>query len=122
MDIIQRDEVESFTTADGSTIRELMAHRNASIQNQSLAEATVSPGQSTQPHYHPKSEEIYYILQGKGIMTIESEQREVLPGDAIAILPGKKHRIENHGTVLLVFLCACSPAYEHEDTILLKEI
>ena len=39
MDIINLAKTESFTTKDGSEIRELLAHRNSCIRKQSLAEA-----------------------------------------------------------------------------------
>jgi mannose-6-phosphate isomerase-like protein (cupin superfamily) len=64
MEIRNRDRVESFTTKDGSEIRELLAHRNSCIAKQSLAEARLPVGASTTPHYHPLTEEIYYILAG----------------------------------------------------------
>src|SRR5262245_4989808 len=56
--------VPAFTTKDGSEIRELLAHRNSCIRRQSLAQARLPPGTSTTPHYHPDTEEIYYILSG----------------------------------------------------------
>lgn len=118
MDIKNLAEVPPFTTKDGSEIRELLAHRNSAIRNQSLAEARLPVGASTQEHYHPKTEEIYYITHGTGRMKIESELRDVKPGDAIAIPPGKKHKLWNTGTEVLRLLCCCAPAYEHEDTII----
>jgi hypothetical protein len=42
MDIKNLNEVPSFITVDGSEIRELLAHRNSAIRNQSLAEARIS--------------------------------------------------------------------------------
>ena len=118
MDIRQIDRVTACTTKDGSEIRELLAHRNSCIRNQSLAEARVAPGQRTTPHYHVKTEEIYYILAGCGRMRIGQEEREVAAGDAIAIPPGEIHTILNTGNVMLRFLCCCAPCYEHEDTVL----
>lgn len=113
--------VTAFTTKDGSEIRELLAHRNSCIQKQSLAEARVQPGASTTPHYHPLTEEIYYILDGMGRMTIDGETRDVGPGDAIAIPPGAVHTIFNSGNHTLKFLCCCAPGYEHADTVLLGQ-
>jgi mannose-6-phosphate isomerase-like protein (cupin superfamily) len=118
MEVVQRNHCSAFVTKDGSIIRELLAHRNASIRNQSLAEAIVGPGIRTAAHYHPKTEEIYYILSGTGTMHLEGEEKTVGPGDAIAIPPGAVHWIENRASEDLVFLCACSPAYEHEDTVM----
>jgi len=110
--------VPAFTTKDGSEIRELLAHRNSCIQKQSLAEARVQPGARTTPHYHPLAEEIYYILQGAGRLTIDGETRDVGPGDAIAISPGAVHTIHNYGSQTLKFLCCCAPGYEDADTVL----
>jgi mannose-6-phosphate isomerase-like protein (cupin superfamily) len=107
-----------FTSADGSTIRELLAHRNSSIRQQSLAEARLAPGASTTPHHHKATEEIYYILSGTADMTLGHDTRPVGPGDAIAIPPGLRHTIKNTGPVELVFLCTCAPGYEHTDTFL----
>lgn len=121
MDVRNLDRVPAFTTKDGSEIRELLAHRNSCIKNQSLAEARVEPGASTAPHYHPRAEEIYYVLRGRGRLRIEEESREVGPGDAIAIPPGRVHTITNVGGERLVFLCCCAPGYEHEDTVLVEQ-
>jgi len=118
VDIRNLDEVPAFTTIDGSEIRELLAHRNSSIRKQSLAEARVAGGQTTAAHYHPKTEEIYYILSGSGEMRLGDEVRTVGPGDAIAIPPGQVHQIANHGPETLIFLCCCAPGYEHDDTVL----
>ena len=112
------NEVPAFTTKDGSEIRELLAYRNSTIRNQSLAEARLPVGGSTQEHYHPRAEEIYYITHGTGRMRIESETRDVREGDAIAIPPGRKHKLWNTGTETLRLLCCCAPAYEHADTII----
>ena len=118
MDIKNLEAAPPFTTKDGSEIRELLAHRNSAIRNQSLAEARILPGQATQEHFHRVTEEIYYITHGQGRMRIESETREVQTGDAIAIPPGKKHKIWNTGKETLRLLCCCAPAYEHDDTII----
>ena len=118
MEVINREACEPFVTKDGSTIRELLSHRNSGIRNQSLAEATVPPGVLTERHHHPKTEEIYYILAGTGRMEIEGQTREVGPGDAVAIRPGCSHCIQNTGSEDLVFLCSCAPGYEHTDTVL----
>jgi mannose-6-phosphate isomerase-like protein (cupin superfamily) len=118
VDVKNLREVEAFVTKDGSEIRELLAYRNSGIRQQSLAEARVNPGERTAPHYHPKTEEIYYILRGTGEMTLNDERRAVGPGDAIAIPLGMVHTILNSGTEPLVFLCCCAPGYEHDDTVM----
>lgn len=122
MDVVNRNDVEAFVTKDTSTIREILAPRNSALARQSLAEATLPPGATTQAHYHPKTEEIYYVLAGEGQMRLGGEERTVRPGDGIAIPPGSPHQIRNTGANDLVFLCCCVPAYEHEDTVLIASL
>ena len=88
MDVVSYRTLEPFTTKDGSTIREYL-HSPA----QSLAEATLEPGQSTMRHYHALSEEIYLLIGGAGTMEIDGETREVGEGDAILIPPGAWHEL-----------------------------
>ena len=118
MDIVNQRDTIPFTTVDGSTIRELLAHRNSAIRKQSLAEARLDAGSATTPHHHDVTEEIYYILSGTADMTLGEETRPVGPGDAIASPPGVRHTIRNTGSGELVFLCTCAPGYEHSDTFL----
>jgi mannose-6-phosphate isomerase-like protein (cupin superfamily) len=109
-----RGDAEPFTTADGSTIRVLLDAEAAGARNQSLAEASLDPGQATKRHYHRESEEIYFLLDGSGEMEVDGERRGVGPGDAVLIPPGAWHQI--HADSPLRFLCCCAPPYRHEDT------
>lgn len=113
-------EVAPFTTKDGSIIRELMHPRAHDARQQSLAEATVPPGVATVLHRHAKSEELYHLLAGVGIMTLGEKQFEVRAGDTVCIAPGTAHRIRNPGDAPLVLLCCCAPAYSDADTELLE--
>jgi mannose-6-phosphate isomerase-like protein (cupin superfamily) len=121
MDVKNLDQVPAFITKDGSEIRELLAYRNSVIRRQSLAEARLPVNCTTQEHRHLQTEEIYYVTAGQGRMRVESEERTVGVGDAIAIPPGHRHQITNIGAVPLQFLCCCTPPYEHDDTVLTEE-
>lgn len=120
--VVPLESCEPFVTKDGSLIRELLSHRNSTIRKQSLAEATVPPRTSTDAHYHPVSEEIYYILEGTATMVLGDRSFLVRPGDAIAIPPGIVHWLDNTGLVPLRLLCCCSPAYEHHDTVMVDKM
>ncbi|MBA3412515.1 MAG: cupin domain-containing protein [Actinobacteria bacterium] len=109
-------QVRSFTTADGSTIRELHGPASATAEYQSLAEASLSPEQETQRHYHAETEEIYFVLEGSGEMEVDGDRAPVGPGDAVLIPPGAWHQIRAEGDGPLRFLCCCAPPYRHEDT------
>jgi mannose-6-phosphate isomerase-like protein (cupin superfamily) len=115
-------DAKRFVTKDGSSIREIVSPRNSPLKKQSLAEATVAPGKTTKRHKHKQSEETYFILRGRGKIFLRDKAVKVTKGTAIAILAGTPHRIENMGRVPLVFLCHCSPAYAHSDTVILPEV
>ena len=119
MDVANRNDVESFITKDTSEIREILSPRNSVIERQSLAEARLLPGRSTEEHYHAQTEEIYYILSGSGRMIVDGQKRDVGQYDGIAIPPGARHIIINTGSDDLIFLCCCAPPYEHDDTVMM---
>ena len=112
-------DITAYETKDGSLIRELIHPSQHNNHHQSLAEAIVHPGQTTALHKHHKTEEVYFIRQGQGIMTLGQKQFPVQSGDSICILPGTAHCINNNGTQDLHILCSCAPAYSHDDTELL---
>ena len=116
----RRADIQAFTTKDGSIIRELMHPRGTAARHQSLAEATVLPGRRTTLHRHARSEEIYHVTSGEGLMTLGDRAFRVAAGDTVCIPPGTPHRIGNAGAAPLVLLCACSPPYSDEDTELLE--
>jgi mannose-6-phosphate isomerase-like protein (cupin superfamily) len=115
MEVRSSASAEAFTTLDGSTIRVLLDAAAGGAANQSLAEATLAPGQSTERHYHAASEEIYVMLEGGGEMEVEGDRREIGSGDAVLIPAGVWHRIRA-GAGGARFLCCCAPPYADEDT------
>ena len=112
-------KIEPYTTKDGATVRELMHPNLHGNSNQSLAEAAIPPGTSTALHRHHKSEEIYHVTEGSGVMTLGEERFRVWVGDTICIPPGTPHRIENTSKMSFKVLCCCTPPYSHDDTELL---
>ena len=115
MEVRNREQAESFTTLDGSTIRVLLDARAGGAFKQSLAEAMLAPGAGTRRHYHARSEEIYVVLEGSGRMEVDGVERDVQVGDAILIPPHAWHEIRAVDAELR-FLCCCAPQYSDEDT------
>jgi mannose-6-phosphate isomerase-like protein (cupin superfamily) len=124
MHLVKLDDLQPFTTLDGSTVREIAGvggPSSAPARNQSLAEATVPVGGRTIAHYHRTTEELYFFTAGSGRMTLGDDEREVAAGDCVAIPPGQVHQLVNAGDEPLVLLCCCAPAYSHEDTVLVDD-
>jgi mannose-6-phosphate isomerase-like protein (cupin superfamily) len=55
--------------------------------------------------YHlQREDEIYYVLSGRGMMTIDGKEFEVGPGDAVLTRPGSSHGLKQTGKEDLVIL------------------
>lgn len=106
---------EEFIAGDNSVLHELLHPDKADLNlRYSLAHAIVKPGQTSLPH-KIRTSEVYYILEGEGIMQIEKETAPVHPGQAIYIPPFAEQFIHNSGKVDLKFLCIVDPAWRKED-------
>ena len=121
MHVSKLEDLERFTTLDGSTIREIAGPAWTPARNQSLAEATVPAGAETVAHFHRRAEELYFFTAGRGRLRVGDDEREVAAGDCAVIPPGTVHKLWNTGEDALVLLCCCAPAYSHEDTVLVPD-
>ena len=55
--------------------------------------------------YHlQREDEIYYVLSGRGMMTVDGKEFEVGPGDAVLTRPGSSHGLKQIGKEDLVIL------------------
>jgi mannose-6-phosphate isomerase-like protein (cupin superfamily) len=107
-------DAEPFVAADLSEIRLLVDRVNTRIASVSLAHATVAAGAETVWHRLKDTDEIYFVLSGRGLVSVGDESREVEPGDSVWIPAGVPQKIRNLGAQPLTFLCACGPAYVPE--------
>ncbi|MBI1350633.1 MAG: cupin domain-containing protein [Actinomycetales bacterium] len=55
-------------------------------------EFQLEPGVAIEPHRH-NSHEFYYVLRGGGMMRVDDEEREMVPGDLVHIGPGEAHSL-----------------------------
>jgi quercetin dioxygenase-like cupin family protein len=78
--------------------------------NLMFVRAQLPPGEAHRFHFHPKMEEILYILSGTAEQWIEKEKRSMKPGDAIYLPAGMVHGTYNNAAETLDFLAVLSPA------------
>jgi len=107
-------DAEPFVAADLSEIRLLVDRVNTGIASVSLAHATVAVGAETVWHRLEGTDEIYFVLLGRGLVSVGDDSRQVGPGDTVWIPAGVPQKIRNLGPAPLEFLCACGPAYVPE--------
>jgi mannose-6-phosphate isomerase-like protein (cupin superfamily) len=74
----------------------------------------IQPGGKQRIHSHGP-EQVYYILNGRGRMTVAGETREVQAGDCVFIPSGMPHGLENLTGVVLEYLSAAAPKFDGKD-------
>lgn|ERR1039457_974031 len=103
-----------FIAGDNTILRELLHPDKEKLElRYSLAHAVINPGKTSYRH-KLRTSEVYYILEGEGIMHIGEEEEKVLPGDAVYIPPDAVQYVYNSGTTDLKFICIVDPAWRKE--------
>ena len=57
-----------------------------------VSEWEIAGGGAVEAHSHP-THEFYYVMNGKGVMTIDGEDRDISQGDLVYIPPDKVHSL-----------------------------
>jgi mannose-6-phosphate isomerase-like protein (cupin superfamily) len=113
MEIFNRDNSKNTGQLPILTSWMLIGPKNSSTQNLSIQISEV-PIRSEQPIHQHEPEQCYYIIKGKGLMTIEDESKEVTSGDAVYIPSNANHGIKNIGDEVLKYLTANAPVFSEE--------
>lgn len=115
MIVVNRNRAAVINTPHGSEIRPLVDRTTSPIEQCSLAEEVLPVGAAVGRHHHLLTEEVYYVLRGRGSMTVGTQTREVETGDAVFIPRGQTHTLVNTGVEPMTILLVCGPAYSYED-------
>ena len=78
-----------------------------------LSSTKLYRGKQTRGHRHPGQEEVYFFVQGTGMMMVDNEKFRVISGDIILIPDGAFHRVINDGEMNLVFNCVFQGSRNH---------
>ena len=104
-----------FIAGDNCALREILHPDKADLAlHYSLAHAVVKPGDTTWVH-RLRTSEVYYIIEGEGIMHIDDENALVRTGSTVYIPPLAAQSITNSGARDLKFICIVDPAWRTED-------
>jgi mannose-6-phosphate isomerase-like protein (cupin superfamily) len=110
-----------FIAGDDTILREMLHPDKEALKlRYSLAHAVLKPRKKSYPH-SLKTSEVYFILEGRGLMHIGSESKKVSPGDTVYIPPRKRQFIENTGLKDLKFICIVDPAWRKRDETVFRE-
>ena len=86
---------------------------NKTLNNLVLSSTCLYGGQMTRGHSHAGQEEVYFFVQGTGMMMVDEEKFRVSAGDIVLIPDGAFHRVINDGEMNLVFNCVFDGKRNH---------
>ena len=110
------NDCKEFVAGDGTLLREVLHPKNDGVELKfNVAYARVKPGKSSFKHRMKTSTEVYYILNGRGMMYIDKESKEVGVGSTVYIPPNSVQYIKNLGTDDLEFVCIVNPPWTADD-------
>ena len=69
-----------------------------------------APNAYVQEHTHRVQEQVYYVLEGEGVLTVGRRRHLMRPHDYVYLPPGVPHSFTNTGLAALVFLVITTPA------------
>lgn len=71
-----------------------------------------APNAYVEEHSHKVQEQVYYVIEGEGMLTVDGEPHLMRPHDYVYLPPGVRHAIANTGTGGLVFFVVTTPALD----------
>jgi len=71
----------------------------------------VEPGAAQIPHHH-EPEQVYVVVQGRGLMRVGDETQAVMAGDLVFIPPNAVHGVQNVGSEMLIYVSAATPPFD----------
>jgi mannose-6-phosphate isomerase-like protein (cupin superfamily) len=74
-----------------------------------------APAAYVAEHVHQVQEQIYYVIEGEGVLTLDDERRLMRAHDYVYVPPGVRHSFTNTGLESLVFFVVTTPAHDHEE-------
>ena len=86
---------------------------NRTLNNLVLSSTKLYRGKATRGHSHAGQEEVYFFIQGTGMMIVGEEKFRVSTGDVILIPDGAFHQVINDGEMHLIFNCVFDGKRNH---------
>lgn len=94
----KREVQKNCHEGEGSIVfREVFVSSDFESDLQFLHETSLLPNSTIGYHLHQGNEEIYYFIEGEGVMTVDGVKKKVGPGDAVITHSGSSHGLENTG-------------------------
>jgi len=109
MKIVRKDIVPRYKR-DNITSALLVSTLTTDAKNLTVSIVEMEPEGVQHVHSH-EPEQMYFILEGTGEMTVGNDTRDVQKGDCIFFHSNAPHGLKNTGKAILRYLSAASPSF-----------
>ena len=108
---IVRLEDAPESKALGGTLKTIFTPENVGAKNFRFSVGYFDANEGLQVHIHPESEEVYYVVSGKGIVYLGKDRKQISiePGMSLYIDAGSPHGATNTGKEKLVIAFFVAP-------------
>jgi mannose-6-phosphate isomerase-like protein (cupin superfamily) len=94
----------------GALSKALVGPENSQSSRIDFRISRYAPNAHVQEHVHKIQEQIYYVIEGEGILTLDGKEHLMRPHDYVYVPPGVRHAFANTGLGGLVFFVVTTPA------------
>jgi quercetin dioxygenase-like cupin family protein len=98
----------------GALSKALVGPENSGSARIDFRISRYAPNAYVQEHVHKVQEQVYYVLEGEGLLTLNEERHLMRPHDYVYVPPGVRHSFTNTGLAGLVFLVMTTPAEDEQ--------
>lgn len=116
VNILRKSAAPRYRRPEGITSYLLASARTCGAGHLTTTLVDIEPGGQQRIHSHAP-EQIYFILEGGGMMTVGDDTKEVQQGDCVFVPSGSPHGIRNHTTHVLRYLSAAAPAFTDAELV-----
>ncbi len=99
----------------GALSKALVGPGNADTQRMDFRISRYAPAAYVEEHVHKIQEQVYYVLEGEGVLTTDDDKHLMRPHDYVYVPPGVRHSFTNTGTGGLVFLVVTTPTDDEQE-------
>ena len=98
----------------GALSKALVGPDNVGTEKIDFRISRYAPAAFVEEHVHQIQEQVYYVLEGEGVLTTDDQKHLMRPHDYVYVPPGVRHSFANTGTNGLVFLVITTPTHDGE--------
>jgi len=98
----------------GALSKALVRPENCGSRRIDFRISSYQPMAHVAEHVHRVQEQVYHVLEGEGMLTLNERSVLMRKHDYVFVPPGVRHSFTNNGLVPLVFLVVTSPVEDDE--------